>query len=116
MDRIRKTIFMAAALFLPVFLCAEKAPAQSFGILSPKSQQDPRATFLSSEKGRFVFGQISDSSKDQFMLDTFSGRLWRISESGKIGLYLKMVPYCTDDGKCTPLPDKMEGPNSKGAE
>ena len=27
---------------------------------------------LSSPNGRFVFGQISDSSKDQYMLDTWT--------------------------------------------
>ena len=116
MDRIKKTIFIVTALFSPVLLGAERTPAQSFGILSPKTQQDSRVTILASENGRFSFGQISDSSKDQFMLDTCSGRLWRISESGKIGMYLKTVPYCTGDWKCSPLPDEMEAPHSKGAE
>jgi len=31
---------------------------------------------LSSPGGRFVFGQISEFRRDQFMLDTLTGRLW----------------------------------------
>lgn len=33
---------------------------------------------LSSENGRYAFGQISETRKDQFMLDTKTGRLWNV--------------------------------------
>ena len=33
---------------------------------------------ISSENGRFVFGQISDFRSDQYMLDTKTGSLWTI--------------------------------------
>lgn len=33
---------------------------------------------LSSEGGRYVFGQVSDARRDQYMLDTKTGRLWRV--------------------------------------
>ena len=83
--------------------------AQPLGIASPQSQQN----VLSSSNGRFVFGQISDSSKDQFMLDTFSGRLWRIAESGEIGLFLRAVPYRTAEGEYKPLPKNISELESK---
>lgn len=34
---------------------------------------------LSSASGRFVFGQVSDMARDQFMLDTQTGQLWSIA-------------------------------------
>lgn len=89
-------------LFLPITVCA-----QPLGILSPQPQKKSQLGLLSAENGRFVFGQISDSSKDKFMLDTFTGRLWRIAESGEIGLYLTTIPYRTKKGKYTALPDKI---------
>ena len=33
---------------------------------------------LSSENGRFIFGQIPEYRRDQYMLDTKTGRLWHI--------------------------------------
>ena len=33
---------------------------------------------LSTDNGRFVFGQISEFRQDQFMLDTETGRLWEV--------------------------------------
>jgi len=69
---------------------------------------------LSSAGGRFVFGQISDSSKDQFMLDTDTGRLWRVSETSDIGLHLRGVPYKTSEGKYTPFPDTGIVPPGEG--
>jgi hypothetical protein len=69
-----------------------------------KGQQESQQQVLSSSNGRFVFGQISSSDKDKFMLDTATGRLWRIGESGAVGLFLKSVPYRDEDGTCSMLP------------
>ena len=33
---------------------------------------------LAAENGRFVFGQISDYRRDQYLLDTKTGRMWRV--------------------------------------
>lgn len=33
---------------------------------------------LSTENGRYIFGQISDFRADQYMLDTQTGKLWSI--------------------------------------
>ena len=43
---------------------------------TPPSVQRPGA--LSSAGGRFVFGQISDFRRDQYLLDTQTGRLWKV--------------------------------------
>ncbi|HBF42126.1 MAG TPA: hypothetical protein DDW42_00565 [Desulfobacteraceae bacterium] len=94
------------ALILPslLLLSSLSVYGQPLGIMSPQAQKKTQNKILSSENGRFIFGQISDSSKDQFMLDTLTGRLWRIAESGKIGIFLKSVPYRTEEGKCSALP------------
>jgi hypothetical protein len=81
--------------------------AQGFGILSQQPQPESREEVLSSANGRYVFGQISDSDKDKFMLDTWTGRLWRIAESGELGLYLTTVPYRNKEGKTSALPEAV---------
>jgi len=39
----------------------------------------PQQKTLSNPSGRYVFGQISEYRKDQYMLDTQTGRLWSIT-------------------------------------
>ena len=75
-----------------------------FGV-SPTQVMMDKGKVLSAAGGRFVFGQISDSGKDQFMLDTLTGRLWRVGESSDVGMHLKPIPYRTEDGKYSPSPD-----------
>ena len=38
------------------------------------------------------------------MLDTLTGRLWRIGETSS-GVHLKEIPYRDDKGKLSPYPD-----------
>ncbi|MBW1863110.1 MAG: hypothetical protein JRJ02_12170 [Deltaproteobacteria bacterium] len=97
-------VLSSLLLFSSIVVCA-----QPLGIMSPQAQQN----VLSSSNGRFVFGQISDSGKDRFMLDTFSGRLWQIAESGEIGIFLRTVPYRTANGECSPLPENISESESK---
>jgi len=113
MHTLQKGILTSAALFFWLLFPSQPAWAQPFGILSPQGQQESQKQTLSSAKGRFVFGQISDSSKDQFMLDTATGRLWRIAERGDIGLYLSSVLYCNAEGKYTVLPEKITADKQK---
>ena len=51
------------------------------------------ASSLSSDNGRFVFGQISEFSRDQYMLDTQTGMLWQIVISENKTLSLQPVMY-----------------------
>jgi hypothetical protein len=90
-------------------LVPQDAPAQPIGLMSGQAPQKAQPNVLCSPGGRFVFGQVSDSSKDQFMLDTWTGRLWRISESGGVGVFLNPVPYRLKDGKYEPLPEAVPG-------
>jgi hypothetical protein len=106
MVRSIKIVMMAMPLLLMVLVGAAGVYAQPLGLGSSKIQQ-PEQKILSSDNGRFVFGQISGSSKDQFMLDTATGRLWRIGESGKLGTFLKSIPYRNKKGECTILPEEI---------
>jgi hypothetical protein len=73
---------------------------------------------LSSSNGRYVFGQISEFRKDQFMLDTQTGRLWQIVQmgyknaDGTEGSYtmLNSIPY--DQKGVYTLPQPI-GPSNK---
>lgn len=66
-----------------------------------QADADKKPGVLTSSSGRFVFGQISQVRRDQFMLDTQSGRLWRMacdknSESDATQcaqLALEPIPY-----------------------
>ena len=106
MVRSIKMVIMAIPLLLLVLVGPTGVYAQPLGLGSSKAQQ-PQEKVLSSDNGRFVFGQISGSSKDQFMLDTATGRLWRIGESGKLGTFLKSIPYRNKKGDCTILPEEI---------
>lgn len=60
-----------------------------------------KTSVLSSPGGRYVFGQISQARRDQYMLDTQTGRLWQIVQStykredGSEGTFesLQSIPY-----------------------
>jgi len=106
MVRSTKTAILVIPLSLLVLLGATTVCAQPFGLGSPQLRPSQNK-ILSSENGRFVFGQASNSSKDQFMLDTVTGRLWRIAETGKIGIFLKSVPYLNEKGERSVFPGKI---------
>jgi len=106
MKRFVQLLLTCLNMAFPVLFCSY-ALAQPIGFMSPKTVQQTQYQCLSSPQGRFVFGQISDSAKDQFMLDTWTGRLWRISESGEVGKFLAPVPYKLKDGTYAPVPEKI---------
>ena len=87
--------------------------AQPLGIGASQAAAQPQYGVLSAPNGRFVFGQISSSSKDQFMLDTATGRLWRMGESGKVGTFLKAIPYLDAEGESTFLPNSAPDSGQK---
>jgi len=107
MGRNRKQFLVALTLISLLLISATDVFPQPFGIGSSQAQQKPRQEILTAAGGRFVFGQISDSSKDQFMLDTVTGRLWRIAETGEAGMFLRAVPYRTAEGKLSPIPEDI---------
>jgi hypothetical protein len=99
-------IAILIALFSFLFFSPLSVDAQ-FGFSSPQVPQKTQQAVLSSSQGRFAFGQVSDSSEDKFMLDTFTGRLWRLSKRTDIGICLTAVPYRSAEGECSPLPEKI---------
>ena len=105
-----------AGLSLSAILVLAAAPAYAqFGLSAPPPQIPPTGKVLSSAGGRYVFGQISDSGKDQFMLDTKTGRLWRIAESSDVGTHLRPIPYRDDQGKVSPIPGTAQDSEPKEA-
>ncbi len=104
----KNTVFVivGVALFLALTF-PDGVWAQPIGIMSPRAQNISQYSPLACPGGRFVFGQVSESSKDQYMLDTWTGRLWRLTESGEVGKYLAPVPYKLKDGKYAPMPRKV---------
>lgn len=113
MGRYKRIFLVSISLSSLVLLGSMNIYAQPLGLMSQKPQEKSQQKLLSSANGRFVFGQISNSSKDQFMLDTFTGKLWRIAESGAIGIFLRSVPYRSKDGKCSALPESISESGSK---
>ena len=109
-----KSFIVGAALVVVLTgFFAQNARTQPFGFSSGQPQQKPQPNVLCAGGGRFVFGQVSDSGKDQFMLDTWTGRLWRISETSGVGTFLNPVPYRLKDGKYDPLPEAVPEPGRK---
>ena len=108
MVSFRKTALLWAAVFIMGALLPLPLSAQPLGIMSQPQQQKSKVESLSAQNGRYVFGQISDSSKDKFMLDTWTGRLWRVAETGKIGVHLKTVPYLMEGGDTSPAPEPLK--------
>ena len=106
MKQNRKMLLLIVIWSLLVFFCSTKVSAQTLGVPSQQTEK-PKQEVLSSENGRFVFGQISDASRDQFMLDTATGRLWRIAETGEIGTFLRAIPYRNDEGELSHIPEEM---------
>ena len=97
-----KTLFSAVIISISTATAVTPALAQ-FGLSQTPQRSGSPEKVLSSGVGRYVFGQISDSSKDQYMLDTLTGRLWRIGETSS-GLHLREIPYRDAKGKLSPCP------------
>jgi hypothetical protein len=82
-----------------VTLCAATASAQA------QAPSAGHVNVLSATGGRYVFGQISESRRDQYMLDTQTGRLWvqtciaSSKEDPKQCAQTGLVPVSFTDGK-----------------
>ncbi|MFO8164798.1 MAG: hypothetical protein R6T98_09720 [Desulfatiglandales bacterium] len=113
MGKYLTCIAIFIGLFSFLLFSPLRAEAQ-FGLSPQQVPQKSQQGVLSTAQGRFAFGQLSDSSEDKFMLDTVTGRLWRINKRTDIGLCLTAIPYRSEDGECSALPEKR--PASKGKE
>ena len=82
-------------------------------LAEPVEVKPPQQKTLASPGGRFVFGQISDYRRDQYMLDTATGRLWQkvcaksdeksTSQDDCIAV-LQVIPYVGTDDKWSVTP------------
>ncbi len=104
MGSMKKCLLLITVAALWMGMHTHTALAQGIGLMPSQTPQKSQPGILYISGGRYVFGQISDSSKDQFMLDSATGRLWRVSETGEVGLFLNPVPYRVKDGKYSPIP------------
>ena len=68
----------------------------------------PQQKILASPGGRYVFGQISDHRKDQFLLDTKTGRLWLVVSGDNQYPKLTPVPFVQLLGHEAYIPDSQE--------
>lgn len=67
---------------------------------------------LSAPGGRYVFGQISEYARHQYMLDTLTGRLWQVvcakrEEAGEKKCTLNVlepIPYLDEANNLIPAP------------
>jgi hypothetical protein len=103
-ETMKKILIIAASLIVTAPIAyAQSAP----NIPQPKI---PQRKTLSSEGGRYVFGQVSEYRQDQYMLDTQTGRLWVMAMSppknqdgsnsaGGGVLVLQPVQYIDSDGR-----------------
>lgn len=80
----------------------------------PVKVKPPANKLLTTENGRYIFGQISEMRRDQYMLDTKTGKLWNIvvatvgdGESKQEVMILQPVLYKHQDGKWFPEPDDL---------
>ena len=96
------------SLFYPLSVEAQ------FGFAPKQVEKKSHQNVLSTTQGRFAFGQVSESSEGTFMLDTVTGRLWRLTKRTDIGLCLTAIPYHSDDGKCSSMPPHIPELYSKG--
>jgi hypothetical protein len=116
MECKRKFITVISLSVLWMGIPLHTSLAQPIGLKASPSVQKQKADILGTPGGRYLFGQLSDSSKDQFMLDSLTGRLWRISESGEVGPYLNPVPYRGKDGKYSNQPGEPSEAGERNTE
>jgi hypothetical protein len=99
----RNLLAAACSLLLPLAQAAD-----------PVKVIPPQQKTLASPGGRYIFGQVSDFRSDQYMLDTQTGRLWRVvlrpakgadgSDAGGSFPVLDVVPYVGTDNKISVTP------------
>lgn len=84
---------MNRSLVFPILLLA------GAGLSALASAQTRNQPAVLGGEGRYVFGQINEYNADQYMLDTQTGRLWRLVDTVDGGSsVLEAVPYLLPSG------------------
>jgi len=89
-------------MFSLMILCI----TSGFATAQPVEVEPTQQKVLKNESGRYVFGQISDFRKDQYLLDTKTGRLWRIVIDQENHTKLQPVPFIQILGTEAYIPDQ----------
>lgn len=75
----------------------------------PLAAQSSNRPAVLEGSGRFVFGQVNELVADQYMLDTQTGRLWRLVDTADgTGSVLEPVPYALPDGGSQAMPPEPQ--------
>ena len=90
------------SLLITLFFCTSAYAADPVEVIPPQNK------VLSSENGRYVFGQISSYRSDQYMLDTATGRLWQIVVDKDKNQRLQPVPVVQLLGEEAYIPEPQE--------
>ncbi|MCW7556460.1 hypothetical protein NX722_28555 [Endozoicomonas gorgoniicola] len=77
-------------------------------IASDEQESEIYNEIASSKNGRYVFSQISEMRRDQYMLDTKTGRIWVITVNKDEDLFLMPIPFSDGRGLSTQLPVPLE--------
>jgi hypothetical protein len=79
--------------------------AMCVAVAAPVFAQSSNRPAVLGGAGRYVFGQINEYNADQYMLDTMTGRLWRLVDTADgAGSVLEPVPFALPDGRSHVLP------------
>lgn len=84
--RTAALVLFTAALSIPAF--AQQVDTSPCSVLASAGQ-------------RYVFGQVSAFRRDQYLLDTKTGRLWQVVQAEDGSARLQSVPYTILNGKMT---------------
>ncbi len=80
----------------------------SISLLGAQERVLPQQGVLASPNGRYAFGQINDSYRHAFMLDTQTGRLWRAVYSNEDSVVtLVPVEFKHQDGSKSLFPEDV---------
>lgn len=93
----------------PAVLPATAVVLLAAALAPPAVAQSSNRPAALSGSGPFVFGQVNELVADQYMLDTRTGRLWRLVDTADgTGSVLEPVPYALPDGRSQALPPEAE--------
>ena len=92
-------------VLLVAMLCCLLYPPS--GLAQATEEQSSQSHVLSSPGGRYVFGQVSTFRRDQFLLDTQTGRMWEVVVDKAGQDQLQPMPFDQVFGGQAFIPDPM---------
>lgn len=84
--------------------CVLAAVGAGLALAQGSKGQSPQGRTLTSPVGRYQFGQISDYRRDQYVFDTQTGRLWRVTLTSDSLTVLDPILYSSLDNQLSLTP------------